>query len=360
MKNKVVIISATVVSVLLLIIGLIAGWKAYTGSPTYALKQILASIEDRDYDLFEEYVNIDDLLTSIVNEAGTLTKESSDSEGLGELGAALGGALVEAMMPTIKKEIKKQISSGTFVTDTSGLYGSDISLSNYKIKSIKKKRSIYTVSLSVPLMVKGCNSTISMVFKKDDGKCVLNEVKISEYFLDEVEMQKYLNGYYNKSTKEILDGISVSFKRHYYETASRTEYGNTSDFFSMLMSARKVSDTTSCIEFNIASVTPVKSVATVLTIGDYSESVTFTENFSSKPVSLTRYWQGNRFKGEKVTASISYAVGADGTVISFDDMAYEKYKKDTSLTVADIKGVVDNYDDTAYSSYEEFFKKVTK
>lgn len=85
------------VAVLLLSGGGGYGWYEWTHSPTYSLKQVGQSVEQRDRYAFERYVDVDSVIQSFMADA---------SEG-NPLATALGGAVATQLKPQIIKAIEE-------------------------------------------------------------------------------------------------------------------------------------------------------------------------------------------------------------------------------------------------------------
>lgn len=104
----------------LLAVGAGFGFMRYRASPSYALGQIRAAVEDRDRLRFEEYVDLDGLTNSAVDAVmaqtmGTMASESTD--GWGALGMALGSAMMAQVKPALatsaKTAVLRSVESGS-------------------------------------------------------------------------------------------------------------------------------------------------------------------------------------------------------------------------------------------------------
>ena len=72
------------------------GWREWTHSPTYSLKQVASAVEHRDRYEFEKYVDVDSVLQSFV----------ADAADGNPLATALGGAVLTQLKPQIIKAIE--------------------------------------------------------------------------------------------------------------------------------------------------------------------------------------------------------------------------------------------------------------
>lgn len=72
------------------------GWREWTHSPTYSLKQVASAVEHRDRYELEKYVDIDSVLRSAV----------ADATDGNPLASALGGAVLTQLKPQIIKAIE--------------------------------------------------------------------------------------------------------------------------------------------------------------------------------------------------------------------------------------------------------------
>lgn len=88
-------------------------WSRYTGSPEYALKQIGASIEERNRLRFQTYVDLDRLLPALVDQlVGQAMLESlgsDEADGFQALGAALVSAFGEQIKPALTQALRSAI-----------------------------------------------------------------------------------------------------------------------------------------------------------------------------------------------------------------------------------------------------------
>lgn len=93
-----------------------AGYWGYRGTPSYALGQIEAAVEDGNRLRFQQYVDLDRFLPTAVDQ---LTSQSvvdqvtdEDASGLGALGSALGGALADRLKPALVQILRSKILDG--------------------------------------------------------------------------------------------------------------------------------------------------------------------------------------------------------------------------------------------------------
>ena len=80
------------------------GWREWTHSPTYSLKQVASAVEHRDRYELEKYVDIDSVLQSAL----------ADATDGNPLASALGGAVLTQLKP----QIIKAIEDGSVPTDS--------------------------------------------------------------------------------------------------------------------------------------------------------------------------------------------------------------------------------------------------
>lgn len=85
------------------IVGAALGWRAWTRTPAYSLKQLAAAVEHHDRYEFEKYVDIDTLLQAAIF-------DTTD-------GNALAGAVGAAFVSTLKPQLIKMVEDGYVPSD---------------------------------------------------------------------------------------------------------------------------------------------------------------------------------------------------------------------------------------------------
>ncbi|PJE67834.1 hypothetical protein COU95_00330 [Candidatus Shapirobacteria bacterium CG10_big_fil_rev_8_21_14_0_10_40_9] len=114
--------------IVLLPVALIAGlfgWNYVKSSPQYSVYKMYKAVEAHDYETFTKYVDIDSLVSSLVDKALEETKQKQAQETKGsewaQLGQSFAEGLIALMKPTLKEQIKeaikKEIEQGNFKKD---------------------------------------------------------------------------------------------------------------------------------------------------------------------------------------------------------------------------------------------------
>lgn len=108
-KRRTALIAALVV-VLLAVAGTLA-WRGFTQSPRYSVGQLANAVDDKDWDGFVTYVDVDAVLDQAYDQ---LAEESLPSEG--SLFGGIAGSLAESVKPTVlvqaKSALRRAVESG--------------------------------------------------------------------------------------------------------------------------------------------------------------------------------------------------------------------------------------------------------
>ena len=134
MKKKKLLISGLLTA--LLIAGGLFYWY-YKQTPKYALLQVKEALADHDFALFEQYVDMEAVMTSLIDQVMEINKNTSTAKNEWEqLGQNIGTGLVNLLKPQLstlyKQQIQKLVETGKFET------GSANANVNYSLPDIWK------------------------------------------------------------------------------------------------------------------------------------------------------------------------------------------------------------------------------
>jgi hypothetical protein len=181
--------------------GGVTGWIMWTHSPTYALKEIVAAVQQRDRYRFERYVDIDSVIQSFVSES---TKDNP-----------LAMAMANGVTPALKQQITKAIEDGTANGDSQ--MGDGVSVLMTGSADLHLERQGPNAYFGVPIKTKG-GAPFTLRFhmtQVPDGYWRVDRVtNVADLLSTEATEETARKAALTRRIQEQLDQLSVAAKLH--------------------------------------------------------------------------------------------------------------------------------------------------
>lgn len=133
--------------VVIMLVGAGIWWRNYTTSPGYSLGQLAKSVENKDWDGVQKYVDIEAVVGQVIDVAVSKAVEEDDS-GFGAFAAGFAQSMKPGLVQQAKDELRKSIEDGSVSSK------GDESLRSYfsaeKVKSVTRIGDEALVTVEVP------------------------------------------------------------------------------------------------------------------------------------------------------------------------------------------------------------------
>ena len=257
MKRKKLLIIVGGIILLIAIIGGILYWNFKTG-PKYSILQVKTALEDHDFALFEKYVDMESVMSSLIDQVLEINKSTSSPKNEWEqLGQDLGTGLVNLLKPQLsslyKQQIQKWVESGKFETENSTQQNLNYSLNDLWSRSnadkitgieyIKKEGKIAYIGFGIK-QERFDNTLIFNIKMRDKG----GYWQVAE-LMDLVKFQKSIEDFeaarVAKLNEPIINEMYKSLKINDYTKHSfSTDYWGWNKFVKLEVSLQSTSDKT--------------------------------------------------------------------------------------------------------------------
>jgi hypothetical protein len=347
-KGKVAaIIITTAICVLTLTIGIPLAVKAYRESPKYSLLQIKKAIEENDVDLFEEYVDLESVISSAIDNAAAADLGKDSTDAASSLGIQLGSQLGQAMVPLMAKQIRDGIEKGTFKSESSNLNMDKFSFNNIDIEKEGKK---VTAIVPIKNILPDCMSSIKLIFKVKDDKAVLRSLDVSQQIKDEADMKMYLNKFYNTDVEKVASSIDaqiVGTDEGIHGGINDEDYARWVDIKIAIKSPRNLSKIVLGLKTE-ENMEPSDFTINLNNISKSDEPKIYTSRLDYS--SYIYYFSPNS------SLTVDSLYDENNKVMVIDTTAYKRAEKDSTVTVGKILSVIES----TYPDSRQFFDSQMK